>query len=195
MKPVNIHSNTELSEVLAKQKRSFVLLYKSGSESSECALGNFAKATEDAQSIATYVVDVNTVRDVHTVYGVSSVPTLLEFKDAELSGLTKGCHEAGFFANLLQNAVFVANMPEGKSFKSVTIYSTPGCVHCNNMKSYLRKNNYPYRDVDVSKDIRAAEEMVRRTGQQGVPQTDINGQMIVGFDKKRIDELLGLHAE
>jgi glutaredoxin len=47
--------------------------------------------------------------------------------------------------------------------------------------------------VDVSKDQKAAEEMVRRSGQQGVPQTDINGEMIVGFDRNRINTLLGIN--
>jgi glutaredoxin len=49
-----------------------------------------------------------------------------------------------------------------------------------------------YSDIDVSRDQKIAEDLVKRSGQQGVPQTDINGQIIVGFDQKRIDTLLGL---
>lgn len=195
MKPESIQSHAQLATELSKNKRSYVLLYKSGSESSDCAFKHFTEAASQVDGPACFAVDVSTVRDVHTVYGVTTVPSMLEFNQTDMIHITKGCHEVDFFKNLFNNAVFVANAPEGKSYKSVTVYSTPTCVYCNNLKAYLRKNNYPYRDVDVSKDTRAAEEMQRRTGQQGVPQTDINGQMIVGFDKKRIDELLGLHAE
>jgi glutaredoxin len=58
----------------------------------------------------------------------------------------------------------------------------------------LRKNRVPFTDVDVSRDPNAAEELVRRTGQQGVPQTDIDGEIVVGFDKKRINELLEIQG-
>jgi glutaredoxin len=51
-----------------------------------------------------------------------------------------------------------------------------------------------FQDIDISRDERAAREMVSRSGQQGVPQTDISGQMIVGFDKKKINELLGING-
>jgi glutaredoxin-like YruB-family protein len=81
---------------------------------------------------------------------------------------------------------------EGKTIKQVTVYSTPTCSWCNTLKTWLRKNNIPFTDVDVSRDQRAAEELTRRTGQQGVPQTEINGQIVVGFNQPRLKELLEL---
>jgi glutaredoxin len=60
------------------------------------------------------------------------------------------------------------------------------------LKEHLRKNNIRFTDIDVSKDQAKAQELVRKTGQQGVPQTDINGQYVLGFDKKRVNELLGI---
>jgi glutaredoxin-like YruB-family protein len=74
--------------------------------------------------------------------------------------------------------------------KRVTVYSTPTCSWCNTLKAWLQKNNIRYSDVDVSRDQNAAEALVRRTGQQGVPQTDINGQIVVGFNQQRLKELL-----
>ena len=59
---------------------------------------------------------------------------------------------------------------------------------------YIRKNNIRFKEVDVSKDEKAAQLMVQKSGQQGVPQTEINGQIVVGFNQGRIDELLGLRA-
>ena len=76
--------------------------------------------------------------------------------------------------------------------KRVTVYSTPACSWCNTLKSFLKERKVQFRDIDVSLDQKAAEQMVNKSGQQGVPQTEIDGQIIVGFDKKRIDSLLEL---
>ena len=74
----------------------------------------------------------------------------------------------------------------------VIVFSTPTCPHCKHAKSYLRKNNIPFKDIDVSRDHAAARDMMRRSGRQGVPQLDINGQIVVGFNRRKIDQLLGL---
>lgn len=73
----------------------------------------------------------------------------------------------------------------------VIVFSTPNCPYCNMAKRYLRERGIRFRDVDVSRDPAAARDMVRRSGQQGVPVIDINGKIIVGFDRARIDQLLG----
>jgi glutaredoxin 3 len=74
----------------------------------------------------------------------------------------------------------------------VIVFSTPTCTHCNRAKHYFRQQGVRFRDVDVSKDPAAARDMVRRSGQQGVPVIDINGKIVVGFDKPAIDKLLDL---
>ena len=76
----------------------------------------------------------------------------------------------------------------------VIVYSTPTCPWCTAAKSYLRGQGVSFRDVDVSRDVAAARNMVHRTGQMGVPVVEIDGQAIVGFDRGRIDAALGLHA-
>lgn len=75
---------------------------------------------------------------------------------------------------------------------NITIYSTPTCTYCKMAKSYLSQKNVSYTDFDVSKDQAKAEEMVRKSGQMGVPVIDIDGKIIVGFNKPEIDKLLGL---
>ena len=82
--------------------------------------------------------------------------------------------------------------PQMQKKQRVIIFSTPTCSHCNHAKQYLRSNNIRFRDVDVSKDPAAARDMVRRSGQQGVPVIDINGRIVVGFDRAKVDQLLGL---
>jgi glutaredoxin-like YruB-family protein len=74
--------------------------------------------------------------------------------------------------------------------KNVTVYTTPTCSWCHTLKAYLQKNSIPFTDVDVSRDYRAAGELFLRTGQQGVPQTDIDGQIVIGFNQPRLNELL-----
>ncbi len=74
----------------------------------------------------------------------------------------------------------------------VIVFSTPTCPHCRHAKQYLRQKNIQFRDVDVSQDMQAARDMVRRSGQQGVPVIDIDGKIVVGFNRAKIDQLLGI---
>lgn len=74
----------------------------------------------------------------------------------------------------------------------VIIFTTPTCTFCNATKRYLRERGIKFREVDVSRDPAAARDMVRRSGQQGVPVIDIGGRIVVGFDRPKIDRLLNL---
>ena len=76
----------------------------------------------------------------------------------------------------------------------ITIYSTPTCVYCASLMEYLTKNNIQYQEIDVSENEKELEKMVAISGQMGVPVIDINGDVVIGFDKERIDELLNLKA-
>jgi len=60
------------------------------------------------------------------------------------------------------------------------------------VKDYLKSNNVSYVEQDVSRDEKAAMEMINKSGQRGVPVIDINGNIVVGFDQERIDSILGL---
>ena len=74
----------------------------------------------------------------------------------------------------------------------VLVFTTPTCPWCVRVKKYLRERHVPFREIDVARDQRAARDLVRRTGQQGVPVVEIDGKPIIGFDKPKIDKLLGL---
>ena len=74
----------------------------------------------------------------------------------------------------------------------IKVYSTPTCPFCHMAKEYLSANGFQFEDVDVSQDINAAREMIAKSGQMGVPVIDIDGEIIVGFDRERIDEILGI---
>lgn len=76
--------------------------------------------------------------------------------------------------------------------KSVKVYSTSTCPWCVRVKQFLKENNIVFEDYDVGSDQLKADEMVKVSGQMGVPVLDIEGVIIVGFDKDRIKETLGL---
>lgn len=74
---------------------------------------------------------------------------------------------------------------------TVKVYSTPTCPWCTMVKNYLASKNIAFEDIDVSRNPQKAIEMIEKSGQRGVPVIDINGQIIVGFDQKKIDEMIG----
>ena len=84
-------------------------------------------------------------------------------------------------------------MSEPKKQPRVIVFSTPSCSFCNMAKKYFREKGIKFKDVDVSRDQTAARDMVRRSGQSGVPVIDIGGKVIVGFDRPKINKLLGIN--
>jgi glutaredoxin-like YruB-family protein len=186
-----IMSHSDFLEKIAKNDKSFLLLFKSGNEQSQCAFQNMENALKGQKETPVFMADVTTVTDIHVNYGITSVPSLLIFENKNLTSVIKGCQESSYYKALTENAVFQAKAKaEGKVLKQVTVYSTPTCSWCNTLKIWLRKNSILYTDIDVSRDEKAAQDLVRRSGQQGVPQTEINGQMVVGFNQQRLKELL-----
>lgn len=79
-----------------------------------------------------------------------------------------------------------------KNQPKVVVFSTPTCSYCNMAKSYFREKGIKFTDVDVSRDQSAARDMVRRSGQSGVPVIDIGGKIVVGFNRPQVNALLGI---
>lgn len=77
----------------------------------------------------------------------------------------------------------------------VTIYTTPSCVYCKMAKEYFKANNVAYEEKNVAGDQAAVQEMMQKSGQLGVPVIDVDGKIVVGFDKSTLDELLGPAAQ
>jgi glutaredoxin 3 len=73
---------------------------------------------------------------------------------------------------------------------AVTIYTTPSCGFCRVAKDYFRTKHVPFTEYNVASDLKKAEEMVRKSGQMGVPVIDINGKVIVGFNRPEIEKAL-----
>jgi glutaredoxin 3 len=73
---------------------------------------------------------------------------------------------------------------------NVKIYTTKTCPYCTMAKDFFKKNNIKYQEIDVSSDRQAAQEMVHKTGQMGVPVIEIGDKLIVGYNKEAIMKLL-----
>lgn len=75
---------------------------------------------------------------------------------------------------------------------NVTVYSAPWCGFCTAAKKYLDGKGVKYTEKDVDQDQKYAIEAVEKSGQRGIPVLDIDGKIVVGFDRPTIDHLLGL---
>lgn len=72
----------------------------------------------------------------------------------------------------------------------VTVYSTNTCPYCTMMKNFLNEQGISYKEVNVQQDQQAAQKLVATTGQMGVPQTEVNGQWVLGYDPQAVMSLL-----
>jgi glutaredoxin 3 len=75
---------------------------------------------------------------------------------------------------------------------TITIYTTPTCVYCKMSKEFFREHNVSYEEKNVAEDAAARDLMIQKSGQMGVPVIDIDGQIVVGFDKPKLSELLAI---
>lgn len=74
----------------------------------------------------------------------------------------------------------------------VRIFSTSSCPYCLNLKEFLKENKIEFEEIDVSANRLALQEMMEKSGQMGVPVVEIDNQIIVGFDREKINDLLSI---
>ena len=77
---------------------------------------------------------------------------------------------------------------------TIKVFSTPTCPYCVTLKEFIKQHGFEFEDIDVSKDDKAREEMVQKSGQMGVPVVEIDGKIIIGFDKAKICKLLNIRT-
>ena len=76
----------------------------------------------------------------------------------------------------------------------VKVYSTPTCPYCHTLKNFLKEKGIEFEDIDVSKDEKILQGMMKKSGQMGVPVAEIDGQIVVGFDRDKICKLLKIEC-
>lgn len=189
MKTVEVKSYSSLTSLVSQKERSFLLLYKGGADQSDCALSRI-KGLKAEKDFSVFTANVSEVKDIHGELGVDSAPSLVVFKQSKVMNIIKGCQTEASYSSVFSGKELGVTSGAGEKKKQVTVYTTPTCSWCTTIKTYLDSHQVSYREVNVASDTAAAEAMVKKSGQQGVPQTEINGQMIVGFDKPRINQLL-----
>lgn len=79
-----------------------------------------------------------------------------------------------------------------QSNKTVLVYSTPTCPYCRQVKEFLVQNNVPFTEKNVATDIAARDEMKAKSSSLGVPVIDVDGTVVVGFNRAKLQELLGI---
>lgn len=185
-------SDVDALHSMKKKHTSFVAIvfYSETSQRSKNALSVLAEIKKQKPDVPVFSVNVSKVRDVHQLFGVTSVPSVVTLKNGALTKKIEGQQQKSTYETLLADAPRRrADGTEAPPLR-VTVYSSPTCPPCGVVKAYLRKKGVPFRVVDITRDEHAAQEIMNRTGSSAVPQTDINGTIVIGADTERLDELL-----
>jgi len=74
----------------------------------------------------------------------------------------------------------------------VVVYTSPTCTYCYVVKIFLKKNNIEFEEIDISEDVKSGKRLEEKTGVETVPVTFVGDKFVVGYDKKKLKELLGL---
>jgi len=77
---------------------------------------------------------------------------------------------------------------------NIKVYSTEFCPYCVSLKEFLKENNVEFQAIDVTEDLKAQEDMIEKSGQMGVPVVEIDEQIVIGFDRERIKQLLNIRS-
>jgi glutaredoxin-like YruB-family protein len=194
---ITIKDREHLRDMAARYSEYFVLAFwGTFSDSAKRALRELTEFARDYKDVPVFSVDVEKAKGIHKEYGVDSVPTVLAIKDGREADRFVGVESAAFYATqLVGMAPRHMARPARKKSLRVTVYTSPGCPPCGLVKTYLRDHGISFRSVDISRDERAARDIARRSGQQAVPQIDINGRIVVGFDRGKLAGLLGITSE
>ena len=176
-----------------KENNEFLVLafYGVFSSAAKRALDELEQFAEDNEKIPVYVIDVGKIKGAHKQFGVKNVPTVLALEKGKVSRRIEGVESARFYTRIFCGGDSSPHKSDKKRVSHrVVVYSGPGCPACGTAKAYLRKRGVNFRTIDIASDQRAAEKLVKRSGQMAVPQIDIDGHLVVGFDQAKIDRLL-----
>ena len=177
-----------------KENNEFLVLafYGSFSQAAKRALNELEQFAKESEKIPVYVIDVGKVKGAHKQFDVKNVPTVLALEKGKITRRMEGVENSRLYAQVLLGAhpSRRAKKGEKKISHRVVVYTGSGCPACGSAKSYLRRLGVGFREVNISSDQHAAQKLAQRSGQMAVPQIDIDGHLIVGFDQAKIDRLI-----
>jgi len=182
-------------EKAEKKNKDFFMLFFYGDFSSAAkrALSEIKEFSKENNKVPVYIIDVQKVPGIHKQFGINNVPTVVVVQGGKVTQKIEGVESAKYYSYAV-SGFHSPRQKKGKKTSSlrVVVYVGPGCPACGTAKNYLKRQGVPFREVDISRNQQAAERLARRSGQMAVPQIDINGRLVVGFDKAKIDRLLSL---
>jgi len=187
-----IKDHKHFGQVQEKHKEFLILVfYANFSSPAKRALSEIERFSKENKQIPVYIIDVERVKGIHKQFGVENVPTVLSLRKGKVTQRFEGVESAKFYAHIF-SGMYSSHYKTGKKAVShrVIVYSGPGCPACGTAKAYLRSRGVSFRVVDISRDPRAGERLIRRSGQMAVPQIDIDGHLVVGFNQGKIERLL-----
>lgn len=192
-----ISQEQDLEPLLDGQEELLLAFLIENNQGSTTARGSLEQALASNPQAKAYSIDARNVRNLAGRFQVTAVPTVLRVRGNETLDRLVGPQSPATYAALLQPKLRRQDQdPKAKPAQpSVKVYVTNSCPWCRRLESYLDQRGVRYTKVNVQNDPAAARAMVQKSGQQGVPQAEIGGTMVVGFDKARIDQLLRLPKE
>jgi len=136
-------------------------------------------------------INVDQEQELAGQYGVMSIPTVIFFKDGKKVSQRVGVSQKSEYEDSIKKTI--SHVPAAKGTGgNVKVFSTPTCPYCHMAKAYLKDKKVEFEDIDVSHDQNQARAMVEKSGEMGVPQLWINDEVVIGFNKPVIDQLLGI---
>ncbi len=165
--------------------------FSAASRQAQPAFEQFCASNTDLHAL---YVDVGSIKGVHKQFDVSTVPTVVVVKNGAVIRKVIGPQSPEYYDRALvpHDHVAKASGEAPEKVHRVVVYTGSHCVWCKRLTSYLKQQRVRFREIDVSKNPSEAQSLQAKTGQTGVPQSNIDGHWIVGFDKPRINTLLGL---
>jgi len=186
-----VKDHNHIVQVQEKHKEFLILMfYADFSSNAKRALAELENFSKENKEIPVYIVDIGKIKSAHKQFEVKNVPTVLALRKGKVVQRIEGVESARFYARIFCGIALPHKSSKKGIFHRVVVYSGPGCPACGIAKAYLRKRGISFRTVDIAQDQRAAERLARRSGQMVVPQIDIDGYLVVGFDQAKIDRLL-----
>ncbi len=193
-----IQNPSQLDDILNKSDKGVIIgFFGDFSSTAKKTRPNFETFCRQNKEHPAVLVDVGRVRGVHRKFGVTTVPTVVLAKGNQVLRKVVGYQTPDYYHRSLL-APSTGAMRARSSDKDnrpahhVVLYVGDGCPWCTKARNYLRKQGVPFREINVSRDESEMTRLVSQSGQRGVPQLNIDGHWIIGFDKPRINQLLGL---
>ncbi len=189
-----IKDDNHFKQVQENHKDFLILVfYANFSSAAKRAITEIENFSKENKELPVYVIDVEKVKGVHKQFGITAVPTVISLEKGKVGRCIEGVESGRFYSRVFAGALSSQHRKSGeKKSHRVVVYSSPGCPACGAARAYLRRQGISFREIDISRDQHAAERLVRRSGQMAVPQIDIDGHLVVGFDQAKINRLLSI---